>query len=146
MNPPVWLKLKIYIQHFFTGPVRLGWLFSCILNKLMILKNVWFLAFYQCWFHLNEYGRTVQCFANKQTALTSVQLISLMVCIRKMLNSIFPIKLNLMIIISKMNVSGQPVKMSKALTLSKIISEFKCTIWVVICNEGGNYTVRSFYK
>lgn len=40
-----------------------------------------------------------------------------------------------MIIISKMNVCGQPVKMSKALTLSKIISEFKCTMWVVICNE-----------
>lgn len=48
--------------------------------------------------------------------------------------------------ISKMNVCGQPVKMSKALTLSKIISEFKCTMWVVICNEGGKYTVRSFYK
>lgn len=24
--------------YFFTGPVRLGWLFSCILNELMILK------------------------------------------------------------------------------------------------------------
>lgn len=38
VNPAVWLKLKIYIQHFFTGPVRLGWLFSCILNELVILK------------------------------------------------------------------------------------------------------------
>lgn len=51
-----------------------------------------------------------------------------------------------MILISKMNVCGQPVKMSKPFILLKIISEFKYTIWLVICNKRGKNTVRSFYK